>query len=106
MSATGFHPEPSAKAPWTRTMVLTSAYAAVHGISAAPKISAATRRFIRQICQYSMGRMFKSPVVGATSYDGLDSRSITAKQNSLIRYDDVAHTSELIVILGPIRTVR
>src|ERR1700745_960478 len=27
MSATGFHAEPSAKAPWTRTIVLTAAYA-------------------------------------------------------------------------------
>src|SRR6516165_1905265 len=52
MSATGFHPEPSAKAPWTRTIVLTTAYAGDDAARAAPvrrariKLFMVTLRFI------------------------------------------------------------
>src|SRR6516162_818241 len=46
MSATGFHPEPSAKAPWTRTMVLTAAYAGDDAARAAPVRRARIMRFM------------------------------------------------------------
>jgi hypothetical protein len=46
MSATGFHPEPSAKAPWTRTIVLTAAYAGDDAAKAAPIRRARTKRFM------------------------------------------------------------
>src|SRR5262245_57596727 len=46
MSATGFHPDPSAKAPWTRTMVLTAAYAGDDAARAAPVRRARIKRFI------------------------------------------------------------
>src|SRR5215472_7736328 len=45
MSATGIHPEPSAKAPWTRTIVLTAAYAGHDAAKAAPVRSARLKRF-------------------------------------------------------------
>src|SRR6516164_9493172 len=48
MSATGFHPEPSAKAPWTRTMVLTAAYAGDDAAKAAPVRRARIKRFMVQ----------------------------------------------------------
>src|SRR6516165_9915242 len=46
MSATGFHPEPSAKAPWTRTIVLTAAYAGDDAAIAAPVRRARIKRFM------------------------------------------------------------
>src|SRR5262249_41942075 len=46
MSATGFHPEPSAKAPWTRTIVLTAAYAGDDAARAAPVRRARIKRFM------------------------------------------------------------
>src|SRR6516164_491289 len=46
MSATAFHPEPSAKAPWTRTMVLTAAYAGDDTAKAAPVRRARIKRFM------------------------------------------------------------
>src|SRR5262249_42560435 len=46
MSATGFHPEPSAKAPWTRTIVLTAAYAGDDAAKAAPVRRARIKRFM------------------------------------------------------------
>src|SRR5215471_3139487 len=46
MSATGFHPEPSAKAPWTRTIVLTAAYAGDDAARAAPVRRARIMRFM------------------------------------------------------------
>src|SRR5262249_39101671 len=46
MSATGFHPEPSAKAPWTRTIVLTAAYAGDDAARAAPVKRAKIKRFM------------------------------------------------------------
>src|SRR5262245_22126140 len=49
MSATGFHPEPSAKAPWTRTMVLTAAYAGDDAARAAPVRRARIKRFMLQL---------------------------------------------------------
>src|SRR5215470_4724202 len=49
MSATGFHPEPSAKAPWTRTMVLTVAYAGDDTAKAAPVRRARIKRFMLQL---------------------------------------------------------
>src|SRR6516165_10624107 len=49
MSATGFHPEPSAKAPWTRTMVLTAAYAGDDAAKAAPARRARIKRFMLQL---------------------------------------------------------
>src|SRR5262249_12875098 len=49
MSATGFHPEPSAKAPWTRTMVLTAAYAGDDAAKAAPVRRARIKRFMVQL---------------------------------------------------------
>src|SRR5215475_2973846 len=49
MSATGFHPEPSAKAPWTRTMVLTAAYAGDDAAKAAPVSRARIKRFARTV---------------------------------------------------------
>src|SRR6516162_6789403 len=49
MSATGFHPEPSAKAPWTRTMVLTAAYAGDDAAKAAPVRRARIKRFMLQL---------------------------------------------------------
>src|SRR5262249_33246634 len=45
MSATGFHPEPSAKAPWTRTTVLTAACAGHDTAKAAPVRRARLKRF-------------------------------------------------------------
>src|SRR5262245_16010982 len=48
MSATGFHPEPSAKAPWTRTIVLTAAYAGDDAAKAAPVRRARIKRFMVQ----------------------------------------------------------
>src|SRR6516225_7714195 len=49
MSATGFHPDPSAKAPWTRTMVLTAACAGKDAARAAPVIRAKINRFMLQV---------------------------------------------------------
>src|SRR5215468_3123618 len=49
MSATGFHPDPSANAPWTRTIVLTAACAGSGGARAAPAIRAKVKRFMLQI---------------------------------------------------------
>src|SRR5262245_56542500 len=49
MSATGFHPEPSAKAPWTRTTVLTAAYAGDDAANAAPVRRARNKRFMLQL---------------------------------------------------------
>src|SRR6516225_4097214 len=49
MSATGFHPEPSAKAPWTRTTVLTAAYAGDDAARAAPVKRARIKRFMVQL---------------------------------------------------------
>jgi hypothetical protein len=49
MSATGFHPEPSAKAPWTRTIVLTAAYAGDDAAKAAPVRRARIKRFMVKI---------------------------------------------------------
>src|SRR5262249_14473719 len=49
MSATGFHPDPSAKAPWTRTMVLTAAYAGDDAARAAPVRRARIKRFMLQL---------------------------------------------------------
>src|SRR5215467_11199021 len=46
MSATGFHPEPSANAPWTRTIVLTAAYAGDDAAKAAPARRARIKRFM------------------------------------------------------------
>src|SRR5262249_54618208 len=46
MSATGFHPEPSAKAPWTRTTVLTAAYAGDEAAKAAPVRRARIKRWV------------------------------------------------------------
>src|SRR6185295_7038535 len=45
MSATGFHPEPSAKAPWTRTIVLTAAYAGYDAAKVAPVRRVRIKRF-------------------------------------------------------------
>src|SRR5262249_12622056 len=49
MSATGFHPEPSANAPWTRTIVLTAAYAGDDAAKAAPVRRARIKRFMLQL---------------------------------------------------------
>src|SRR5215472_4275483 len=49
MSATGFHPEPSAKAPWTRTMVLTAAYAGDDAAKAALITRARIKRYMLQL---------------------------------------------------------
>src|SRR5215471_12958672 len=49
MSATGFHPDPSAKAPWTRTMVLTAACAGNDAARAAPAIRAKINRIMLQV---------------------------------------------------------
>src|ERR1700722_16191978 len=49
MSATGFHPDPSAKAPWTRTMVLTAAYAGDKAAKATPGRRARIKRFMVQL---------------------------------------------------------
>src|SRR5262249_29612883 len=52
MSATGIHPEPSAKAPWTRTIVLTAAYAGDGTARAAPvrrAAAAAAARTVRRL---------------------------------------------------------
>src|SRR5215831_10899201 len=49
MSATGFHPEPSAKAPWTKTMVLTAACAGDDAAKAAPVRRARIKRFMLQL---------------------------------------------------------
>src|SRR6516225_8363128 len=46
MSATGFHPEPSANAPWTRTIVLTAACAGDDAARAAPVRKARIMRFM------------------------------------------------------------
>src|SRR5215510_7268 len=54
MSATGFHPEPSAKAPWTRTIVLTAAYAGDDAARAAPVRRARIKRFMVQLRQCSL----------------------------------------------------
>src|SRR5262245_15543186 len=51
MSATGFHPEPSAKAPWTRTIVLTAAYAGDDAARAAPARRARIKRFMVKLRQ-------------------------------------------------------
>src|SRR5262245_39754639 len=48
MSATGFHPEPSAKAPWTRTIVLTAAYAGNDAARAVPVRRARIKQFMVQ----------------------------------------------------------
>src|SRR5262249_54266971 len=66
MSATGFHPEPSAKAPWTRTIVLTAAYAGDDAAKAAPVRRARTKRFILQLrcsLRRPIKRRLKSPDV-------------------------------------------
>src|ERR1700757_2724270 len=52
MSVTGFHPEPSAKAPWIRTTVLTAAYAGDDAARAAPVRRARIKRFMVQLRQY------------------------------------------------------
>src|SRR5215813_13652957 len=49
MSATGFHPDPSANAPWTRTMVLTAACAGTDAARAAPAIRANIQCFMLQV---------------------------------------------------------
>src|SRR5262249_5318017 len=49
MSATGFHPDPSAKAPWTRTIVLTAAYAGDDAATAAPASRARISRFMKML---------------------------------------------------------
>src|SRR5262249_30172242 len=49
MSATGFHPEPSANAPWTRTTVLTAAYAGDDAVRAAPVKRARIKHFMVQL---------------------------------------------------------
>src|SRR5262245_15333364 len=54
MSATGFHPEPSAKAPWTRTIVLTAAYAGHDAAKAAPVRRARIKRFTAKLRQRSL----------------------------------------------------
>src|SRR5262249_57081996 len=56
MSATGFHPEPSAKAPWTRTIVLTAAYAGDDAARAAPVRRARIKRFMVKLRQCSLQR--------------------------------------------------
>src|SRR5262245_20610351 len=49
MSAMDFHPDPSAKAPWTRTMVLTAACAGNDAARAAAAIRAKIKRIILQV---------------------------------------------------------
>src|SRR6516162_9868209 len=56
MSATGLHPEPSAKAPWTRTIVLTAAYAGNDAARAAPVRRARIKRFMLQPRSRSLRR--------------------------------------------------
>src|SRR5262249_33694721 len=60
MSATGFHPEPSAKAPWTRTTVLTAAYAGDDAARAAPVRRARIKRFMVNLRQCSLQRQTRA----------------------------------------------
>src|ERR1700730_10872712 len=77
MSATGFHPEPSAKAPWTRTIVLTAAYAGDATAKTAPVSRARIKRFMvhsanvgdSQRCDashYSITSLARASSVGST----------------------------------------
>src|SRR6516225_10770216 len=72
MSATGFHPEPSAKAPWTRTMVLTVAYAGDDTAKAAPVRRARIKRFMLQLRKIAPPRCLPwrgtAPTVTAGNY--------------------------------------
>src|SRR5262249_52935855 len=72
MSATGFHPEPSAKAPWTRTMVLTAACPGDDAAKAAPVRRARIKRFMLQLHKiappHCLRRDGTAPTVTAGNY--------------------------------------
>src|SRR5215469_1671479 len=71
MSATGFHPDPSAKAPCTRTIVLTAAHAGDDAAIAAPARSARARRFaLRLVVPVVIGC---SPLAGVCQREYVES---------------------------------
>src|SRR5262249_35185780 len=63
------HPEPSAKAPWTRTMVLTAAYAGDDAAKAALVRRARIKRFAR-----TMRRLGSDVVIGSSLLAGVCSK--------------------------------
>src|SRR5262249_46511926 len=71
MSATGFHPEPSAKAPWTRTIVLTAAYAEDDAARAAP----VRRARIKRLFIAKQRRLDRRPPPGVLKLDAKFSKA-------------------------------
>src|SRR6516162_6039878 len=81
MSATGFHPEPSAKAPWTRTIVLTAAYAGGDAARAAPVRRARIMRFMVYL-RYK--RPLEDPVLADTLSRGLQTAAPAMRHQILV----------------------
>src|SRR5262245_37055948 len=76
MSATGFHPEPSAKAPWTRTTVLTAAHAGDDAAKAAPVRRARIKRFMVQLHMLTLTRPAARVRTAEPPTSAMDSRRL------------------------------